>query len=151
MLLLSYLSLVDFSTLFFIMSSISLYICWLSRSTSYIVVVFAHFEVECSAIVFNYNESVDSEVSFGQKGMIGKWMKWLLGLLLFLYNKSLIAFVLFYDVPRRVCGEPPPPFPPNDSDVPQLERSRVCGEFPEHLLYWTVNILSVLIFITKAS
>ena len=39
-----------------------------------------------------------------------------------IYNKSLIAFVLFYDVPGGgECGDPPP----DDSDVPRLDVKRV--------------------------
>ena len=49
--------------------------------------------------------------------------------------------------PEGSSGYPPP----NESDMPRLERSRVHGEFPKHLIYRTVNSLSVHIFIMKAS
>ena len=54
------------------MDSLSLFICWLSTSTSSIVVVIDCVEVECSAIVFHSNESADLRVSFGSQCMIPK-------------------------------------------------------------------------------
>ena len=64
-----------FTILCFITASVSLSIFWLSILTSFIVVVTAPVELECLAIVFDSNDSVDLEVSFGRQGMIGKWMK----------------------------------------------------------------------------
>ena len=52
------------------MDSLSFFICWLSTSTSSIVVVIDCVEVECSAIVFHSNERADLRVSFGCQGMI---------------------------------------------------------------------------------
>ena len=57
-------------------------------------------------------------------------------------------FVLFCDVPRGGGVVNPPTY---NSDVPRLENSQVRGESPKHLIYWTVNSLSIQIFITKAS
>ena len=72
MLLPSYTPLVDFITLCFITASVSLCICWWSISTSLIFIVISCVEVECSAIVFGSNRSIDLKVSFCRQGMIGK-------------------------------------------------------------------------------
>ena len=72
MLLPSYTPLVDFITLCFITASVSLCICWWSISTSLIFIVNSCVEVECSAIVFGSNRSIDLKVSFCRQGMIGK-------------------------------------------------------------------------------
>ena len=55
------------------------YLC-LYIPTSLIVIVIACVEVECSAIVFYSNESVDLEFSFGRKGMIGQMDEMVIGL-----------------------------------------------------------------------
>ena len=119
------------------MASLSLFICWLSISTTSIVVIIDRVEVECSAIVFYSNERADLRVSFGCQGMIQKMDDMVIGLK---NQESIITFVLFYHVPGVcVCVM----IPPNDSDVTRFDGSRVQGELPEHLLYFTVNSLSV--------
>ena len=69
-----------FSTLCFITASVSLSICWLSRSTSLIVIVIACVEVECPANVFYSNDNVDLKVSFGWQVMIREMDEMVVGL-----------------------------------------------------------------------
>ena len=67
MLLLSQLSLVDFATLCFIIDSVPLSICQLFITTSLIVVVIVHIEVECSAIHLNrqIGRAIQVDTSYG--------------------------------------------------------------------------------------
>ena len=76
------------------------------RLTSLIFIVIAFVDVECSAIVFYSNDSVDLKVSIGWQGMIWKMDEMVIGIC-FKDNRSIITFVLFYDVPGR--GDWPPP------------------------------------------